>query len=268
MKAQGDSDSASLAASPSTGQGTRALVRALKRLLKRSGVTYADAAQALELSEASVKRLFSDESFTLKRMETLCALAGAELVDLVRSVDDERERVRELTDDQERELAADLDCLVVAISVLNRYRFEDVLAEYDFSPPELQRLFVRLDRLGIIELLPENRYRMRVARDFRWRRNGPIEQLLVRSVLSSFLDRKLLQEESAFRFCWGTLTPASVGIFRSRLAALADEFNAVADQDARQPLDDRSGAGLLLALRTDWFPDDLRGRRRPATAAR
>ncbi|MEM1437003.1 MAG: XRE family transcriptional regulator [Pseudomonadota bacterium] len=242
--------------------GTSALVRALKRLLKQSGVTYADAAVALELSEASVKRLFSEESFTLKRMEVLCQLAGAELVDLVRAVDDERERVRELTDEQEAELAADLECLVVAISVLNRYRFEDVLSEYDFTVPELQRLFVRLDRLGIIELQPENRYRLRVARDFRWRRNGPIEQIMVRSVLSSFLERSLLHQEDAFRFCWGTLTPDSVQAFRTRLAALAEDFNRTADQDARLPLGDRSGSGLLLALRSDWFPEDLRARRR------
>ena len=242
--------------------GTSALVRALKTLLKQSGVTYADAARALDLSEASVKRLFSEESFTLKRLERLCELAGAELVDLVRAVDDERERVQELTTEQERELAADQNFLVVAISVLNRYRFEDVLTEYDFTVPELQSLFVRLDRLGIIELQPENRYRLLVARNFRWRRNGPIEQVMVRSVLSSFLDRSLLQQDEAFRFCWGTLTPASVAALRSRLAMLAEEFNATADRDARLPLDDRSGSGMLLALRTNWFPEDLRGRRR------
>lgn len=242
--------------------GTRALTVALKQLLKQAGITYADAARALDLSEASVKRLFSEESFTLKRLETLCLLAGAELADLVRQSDDNRERVEALTDDQERELAGDLDCLVVAIAALNRYRFEDILAEYDFTEPELQQLFTRLDRLGVLELQPGNRYRLRVARGFRWRKGGPIEQLMVKSVLSSFLDRSLLRQHDHFRFSWGTLTAESVARFRTRLNQLADEFNLTADQDATRPLRQRSGSGLLLALRTDWVPGDLRRRRR------
>ncbi len=242
--------------------GTTALTAALKQLLKQAGVTYADAATALDLSEASVKRLFSEESFTLKRMEVLCQLAGAELADLVRQSDDNRERLSELTEQQERELSSDMDCLVVAICALNRYRFEDVLKEYDFSEPELQRLFIRLDRLGIIELLPGNRYRLQVARNFRWRAGGAIEQLMVKSILSSFLDRSLLRQQDHFRFSWGTLTSQSVGEFKSRLNQLADEFNLTADQDARRPLAQRSGSGLLLALRTDWVPADLSARRR------
>lgn len=242
--------------------GTTALTVALKQLLKQAGITYADAAAALELSEASVKRLFSEESFTLKRMETLCQLAGTELADLVRQSDDNRERLSELTAEQEAELAADMDCLVVAIAVLNRYRFEDVLEEYDFSQAELQQLFVRLDRLGVIELLPANRYRLRVARGFRWRAGGPIEQLMVKSVLASFLDRSLLRQQDHFRFCWGTLTPESVASFRTRLNQLADEFNLAADQDARRPLGQRAGSGMMLALRSDWVPADLRKRRR------
>ncbi|MEM1436672.1 MAG: helix-turn-helix transcriptional regulator [Pseudomonadota bacterium] len=242
--------------------GTRALIAALKQLLKQAGITYADAAQALELSEASVKRLFSEESFSIKRLETLCQLAGAQLSDLVRLSDENQERLDELTAEQEAALADDLDALVVLIAALNRYRFEDILEEYAFSEPELQQLFTRLDRLGVLELQPGNRYRLRVARGFRWRKGGPIEQFLVRSVLSSFLDRKLVRQQDDFRFSWGTLTRESVARFRTRLNQLADEFNATADQDATRPLKQRSGSGLLLALRTDWVPGEVSQRQR------
>ena len=166
---------------------TSDLTEALKRVLKQAGLTYADAANALGLSEASVKRLFKEQSFSVERMEKVCELAGADLLELVRTVDDVKQQVLELTDEQERELAGNLPLFVAAICVLNRYRFDDVLLEYDIGPLELQRLFAGLDRLGIIELLPENRYRLRVSRDFRWRKNGPIERYFVSSVLNSFL---------------------------------------------------------------------------------
>lgn len=242
--------------------GTTALTNALKQMLKQAGITYVDAAKALDLSEASVKRLFSEESFTLKRAETLCQLAGCELADLVRQSEETSARQEQLTTEQEDALAEDMDCLVVAICTLNRYRFEDILLEYDFAQTELQQLFSRLDRLGILDLLPGNRYRLRVARGFRWRQGGPIERLMIKSILSSFLERSLLRQTDQFRFSWGTLTPESVSSFRTRLNQLADEFNLAADQDARRPLSQRSGSGLMLALRTDWMPSDLRTRKR------
>lgn len=47
---------------------THALIQALKKQLRAQGKTYADVADLLELSEASVKRLFATESFTLQRL--------------------------------------------------------------------------------------------------------------------------------------------------------------------------------------------------------
>ena len=50
---------------------TRELVAALKTELKAQGKTYADVAAALELSEASVKRIFSQQNFSLERLVSL-----------------------------------------------------------------------------------------------------------------------------------------------------------------------------------------------------
>ena len=237
---------------------TSDLTEALKRVLKQASLTYADAAEHLELSEASVKRLFKEQSFSVERMEKLCELAGADLLELVRSVDDEKERTLELPEAAERELADNLPLFIAAICVLNRYRFEDVLASYKIDRLELQRLFARLDRLGIIELLPENRYRLRVSRGFRWRANGPIERFFVRSVLTSFLDRKLVRTEDSFRFAWGTVSDATAQRTLDRLRRLYDDFNEAADADAQLPLNQRTGAGLLLAFRNEWEPEDMR----------
>ena len=105
---------------------TRDLTEALKRVLKQAGLTYFDVGRHLDLSEASVKRLFKEQSFSVQRMELVCELAGADFLELVRNVDDADEQVLELTEEQERELADDLPLFVCAICVLNRYRFDDV----------------------------------------------------------------------------------------------------------------------------------------------
>jgi len=242
---------------------TRDLTEALKRVLKQAGLTYIDVGRHLDLSEASVKRLFKEQSFSVQRMELVCELAGADFLELVRNVDDADEQVLELTEEQERELPDDLPLFVCAICVLNRYRFDDVLSEYMIEPLQLQQLFARLDQIGIIELLPANRYRLRVSRTFRWRKRGPIERYFVSRVLASFLDRSLVRTDDSFRFAWGTVSDATARRFLEQMRRLYDDFNDAADRDAQLPLKERSGAGLLLALRHHWQPRDMLELRKP-----
>ena len=240
------------------------LTNALKRVLKNAGLTYADAARHLGLSVASVKRLFKDQSFSVARMERLCELAGADLLELVRTVDDQKGQLRQLSEEQERELADDLPLFIAAICVLNRYRFDDIVASYKIDVLPLQQLFARLDHIGVLELLPGNRYRLRVARDFRWRPNGPIERFFVQNVLAGFVDRRLVRDLDSFRFAWGTVSDETAKHFQNRLRQLYDDFNEAADADAQLPLDARTGAGLLLALRNQWEPDEMRRLKREA----
>ena len=53
----------------------------LKSELKAKGLTYKDVAEHLELTETSVKRLFSAEDMTLKRLDSICDLLGVDLAE-------------------------------------------------------------------------------------------------------------------------------------------------------------------------------------------
>ncbi len=246
--------------------GTQAVTRALKAMLRKSGITYAEAAKALGLSEASIKRLFSEQSFTLQRIEALAQLAGAELTDLIRLSDDESPRVEQLELQIETQLAKDPKLLLCAICVINRYRFAEILENYNFNQPELQRLFVQLDRMNLIELRADNRYRLRLSRGFRWRPGGPIESYFVNSIFSGFFDKRLIRDTHHFRFAWGTVTPETAQRFLDRLRMLYDEFNEAADRDSRLPIDQRNGSGMMLAFRSDWEPEEFSRLRRESPA--
>jgi len=50
---------------------SKAIHVALKQIIRSKGKTYADAAGVLNLSEASVKRLFSTAGLSIQRLETL-----------------------------------------------------------------------------------------------------------------------------------------------------------------------------------------------------
>src|SRR5262245_19110186 len=81
---------------------TAALVEVLKRELRSRGVTYAQVARSLRLSEASVKRMFSKRDFTLKRLDRICELTRSELSDLARRLHAEENLVSRLSWEQER----------------------------------------------------------------------------------------------------------------------------------------------------------------------
>ena len=55
---------------------TNDLLHTLKKLLKRHNKTYVDVAACLQLSEASVKRLFSEQNMSLQRLDLWFARHG------------------------------------------------------------------------------------------------------------------------------------------------------------------------------------------------
>jgi transcriptional regulator with XRE-family HTH domain len=80
----------------------------VKVALRTRGITYAQLAGRIGLSEASVKRVLSRGTLSLRRLEQICDAIGTsvpEMAQLMRG--SSAERVEELTLDQEKALAAD-----------------------------------------------------------------------------------------------------------------------------------------------------------------
>src|SRR5687767_9814778 len=58
------------------------LIDTLKAELRRRGFTYYDLVTVLDLSHASVKRLFAEHNFTLERVELICRFLGMGMAEL------------------------------------------------------------------------------------------------------------------------------------------------------------------------------------------
>jgi transcriptional regulator with XRE-family HTH domain len=225
-------------------------VDTLKRCLKARGITYREVARALELSEASVKRLFSEQSFSLARLEQICRLLDLDFSDLAR-LNDRRysDRLTVLSPDQEAALADDPILLSYFYLLLRGWSVARIAGRFDLDEPRQVRLLARLDRLGLIELQPGNRVRMLTARRIQWRRGGPVRRLYEKEVKQAFLRDPFTQPASLFGFESAELSEASAGLIRRRLARLAREFDEAAELDVDLPPDEKRGYGLMLALR-------------------
>lgn len=225
------------------------LIDTLKLALKSHRLTYADVARRLGMSEANVKRMFASKRFTLERLEDVCKLMQLELSDLFQLYEESRQRITQLSEEQEEELMRDTKLLLVAVSVRNRLSFDDITGNYQLSKTECIRRLAKLDRLKIIDLLPNNRYKLRIDEDFRWLPNGPIERFFEKQIQSQFLKAGFNGELEQRLFLFGLLSDASAQVIINKMQALASELTELHRQDARLPLDKRHNIGVLLALR-------------------
>jgi transcriptional regulator with XRE-family HTH domain len=225
------------------------LVEALKRALKARGVTYAAAARDMGLSEASVKRLFASRDFTLKRMDRLCELAAVDLGELARSLDQKDHLLAKLTPQQEKAIVGDRKLMLVALCAMNGWTAEQMTSAYTLSAPECIRLLLKLDRMGIVRLLPGNRVRLLLARTFAWLPDGPMQAYFKSQAQADYFRSRFDRPDERMLFVTGRLSKTSRAAMLARLARLANEFGDMHREDTRLPFGDTKGMSMLVAIR-------------------
>ncbi|GGK67533.1 helix-turn-helix domain-containing protein [Amphritea balenae] len=228
---------------------TAALVHTLKKQLKAQGKTYCDVAQALGLSEASVKRLFSEQNFTLQRLEVVAQLAGLELTELFRLLARDQQRLTQLTREQEQEIASDLELLLITVSVINGFSFSDILTHYQVSEHTCIQKLAKLDRLKIIELQPNNRVKLLVDPNFSWLPNGPIQQFFQQKVEQDFFSSRFDKQHEKLIVLNGVMTAETNLSMQKKMERLAEEFNSLIQDDTPLPMDKKHGNTMVIAIR-------------------
>ncbi|SFD14957.1 helix-turn-helix domain-containing protein [Pseudoalteromonas denitrificans] len=221
----------------------------LKQLLRQQQVTYKHIAKNLDMSEANIKRIFSTNSFTLERLEDICALISMSLSDLFLIAQKQNNQLTQLTIEQEQELVADTKLFLVAACVRDSWTFSEIVAHYKIDEFQCIRLMAKLDKLKMIQLLPDNNYKLLIAQDFRWIKNGPLERFMEKDVIAKFMS-STFDATNSFRFYLrGTYSQSSIDIIQRKLNQLTKEAAILNQDDAVLPLNKRQHVGLLLAMR-------------------
>jgi transcriptional regulator with XRE-family HTH domain len=228
---------------------TAALIEALKKLLKARGSTYRDLARTLGLSEPSIKRLFSQRTFTLQRLEQVCAALEIDFYELAKLARGAAESVEEMSLAQEQALASDSKLLGVFYLVFNQWQPDDILERYVLTRAETLRHVLRLEKLGLVEVLAHDKVRLRVPATLRLRRDGPIRRAHGRSVVTDFIQADFDKSGGLFRFEVRELSKASIALLQRRLERIAREFNELGELDSYLPSDQRETIGMAVGIR-------------------
>lgn len=230
---------------------TADLVTALKKELKAAQMTYADLAQGLGMAESSVKRMLAKGDMALSRIDAICRVLKLDFAELARRVADAQPLVTQLTQEQEKAVVADKKLLLCAICVLSQWTLEQVTGTYRLSEAECIRYFVQLDRIGIIELRPLNRYRLKLAKTFRWRPHGPVMNYFRDHAVLDYFGGGFDGYAETLLLVHGQVSRAIAPSFVDRLQRVAQDFAQQHLADQKLPERERGGYTLVLAMR-DW----------------
>jgi len=232
---------------------TADLVLALKRELKFARMSYADLALALGLAESSVKRMLAKGDMPLSRIDAICRALKLDFADLARRVADAQPLLAQLTAEQERSVVADKKLLLVAICVLSQWTLEQIVAAYRLTEAECIGYLAQLDRIGIIELRPLNRYRLKLAKAFRWRPHGPVMDYFRDNALLDYFSGGFDGAGEGLLLVHGSVSRSLAPSFLERMQRVAQDFaqQHLADQKLQDK--DREGYTLLLAMRSWEF---------------
>jgi transcriptional regulator with XRE-family HTH domain len=227
------------------------IVTTLKRRLKLQGMTYRDLAASLGLSEPSVKRMFATRRFSADRLVEISHVIGFTLAELAQEAAISEAQLHTLNERQERELVSDEKLLLVAVCVLNHWSITDITRTYALTEPQVIGRLAKLDRLRLIHLLPGNRVRLNVARDFDWLPHGPIRNYFHQQGMSDFLNSGFADADEALSFSHSMLTDTAIAKMKSELRKLRQRFAELHEESLLAPLNKRRGTGLMLAMR-EW----------------
>lgn len=225
------------------------IIDIVKKQLRAQGKTYADVAAQLNLSEASVKRLFAEQNFTLARLEAVALMLGYDLTELMALVSQTQQQLTELSVEQEKEIANDLGLLLVTVCVMNRYSFEDIIEDYSLSETECIQKLAKLDRLKLIELHPKNRIKLLISPNFKWRKRGPIQQFFQRHIQQEFFKSNFDKDTEKLSVLNGMLSMQSIKELQKKMQRLGDDFNQLIIDDADKHFKEKLGISLVMAER-------------------
>ena len=242
---------------------THDLVTALKAELKAAGITYADLAEQLGMAESSIKRIFAKGDMPLSRIDEVLRVLKMDFAELARKIADAQPLRRELTLKQEKAVIADRKLLLMAICCLSQWTFEQVVSTYALTEAEGVKYLAQLDRLGVIELKPMNRYRLKVAKGFRWRPHGPVMDYFRKHVADDYYSGGFDGEGETLMLIHGQISSAQAANFVERLQRVGKDFAQQHLTDQKLGPDQKRPYTLVVGMRS-WLFGAFRDLKRAA----
>lgn len=237
------------------------LVGKIKRRMKDRNLTYKELATKLGLSEATLKRSFSKNLFTIERIEEICEALSLTLEEIAKP-DGDQFKIEYLSQEQELFLEADEEALVVFYLVISGVPLPTVRKHFIFEEKRLQRILLQLDKLNLIKLYPGDRVISNIKQRVWWTIGGPLREKYDIQMRQDFVNSTFTQKNERAWITAGSLSPSSLATIEKKQDKVVSEFNDLVELDGHLPLQEKVNVTFVSGVRPWTMPAVQKYRRR------
>lgn len=205
----------------------------LKQALKVRGYTYARLAKEMGMSELSIKRLFKEKDCKMSRLFEICTIIGLSVDELIQMQQRFRKIPEFLPEPIEKALAKDKHLFLILILLVSQVEIVTVEKLMGIDHAALYLHLRTLENMGLIELIPGDRYRFCVSLPIRWRMEGELSGL-IKGINKRYIAHCLDNEKNpdyAFTTASRLMTKSSALQIQNNLRRIREEFDYLSTQD-------------------------------------
>ena len=231
-------------------KGSQALVQNLKQMIRAKGYNYKQVSRWLELSEASVKRIFAKGDLSLHRLDIICEHLGVHFKDLVDSADAQTQEDQHLyTQEQELFFVQNPKYLAFFDLLLRHHELKKVKKiKPKLTETNINKYLKKLEQLGLIERQEKDRIKFVVSKNVVWNKNGPLRRTFLKWAKNDFISQEFNGEGEFFQFLSVELSRSSARKVYRLLEDVAEEVYRLSDLETRLKIKTQNH-GVLLGLR-------------------
>ena len=210
-----------------------ALLQAIRAILKKQKITYADLASRIKVSEATVKRIFTSHDAAFSRIIEICAAIGISFSDLVQESQERKESVFSLSEEQEQFFAKNPNYFGY-FNELFHSTPQEIQSRKNLTSRSTAKYLKKLDEMKLIDWLPSNRIALKVQGTQNWLHGGPLQKQFIQEDNISFikyLNQQVGKEKHFFTTSDRLIHPETLQSFLVEQRALTQEYRKRAYRD-------------------------------------
>ena len=224
------------------------ILASLKSALRAKQLTYKQVAVRLGVHEATVKRNLNGRGLSLEFLERVCNLADLRVSELLETSESSQDaRLHRISIRQESGLASNLLSTFFLLLLQRKWSPDEIREEFQLTEAQLVNHLVRLDRLGVIKLLPNNRVRVLIGRHPEWKSGGPMRQSFNRWLGQQFANmdypRGMFEVETV------KIAPSSLVMIQSLMKDFSEAIIRVGERDHQLRGEQLNWYSILVAAR-------------------
>lgn len=163
--------------------------KTMKTLMKSKKATYESMAKALKTSPATIKRRLNGDDLTLTQVKDLASALSVSFYEIIELSKVVKREPHLFTAEQEKLLASDFKIKMLFRQIIANESFSKIKSTLKLSEKELRSFARDLEKAGLVQLLPGDRFVLQVNYPFRWQPNGALQKTYGEMVLKNIFSR-------------------------------------------------------------------------------